>query len=54
MRKAALIISLLISVAGVTFAGVGIPAPEIDSSTGVSALALLGGAFVIVMARRKR
>ncbi len=52
MRKAVLVISLLISVAGVTFAGVS--TPEIDSSTGVSALALLGGAFVIVMARRKR
>lgn len=54
MKKAALIISLLISVAGVTFAGVSVGTPEIDPSTGVSALALIGGAFVIVMARRKR
>jgi hypothetical protein len=54
MKKAALIISLLISVAGVTFAGTVVSTPEIDPSTGVSALALLGGAVVIVMARRKR
>jgi hypothetical protein len=54
MKKAVLVISLLISVAGLTFAGTTVTTPEIDPSTGVSALALLGGAFVIVMARRKR
>ncbi len=53
MKKAVLVISLLFSVAGVTFAGT-VGTPEIDPSTGVSALALLGGAFVVVMARRKR
>jgi hypothetical protein len=54
MRYTGALMLLLIGVAGVAFAGVHLPAPEIDPSAGVSALALLGGAAIVILARRKR
>ena len=45
-------IVLSLSVAGVAFAGSG-PVPEIDASTGVAALGLLGGGILILRSRKK-
>jgi hypothetical protein len=44
---------ILASVAGVVFAGAP-PAPEIDASTGVAALGLLGGGILILRSRKKK
>jgi hypothetical protein len=43
---------LLLSVSQLAIAGPTVP--EIDPSTGVSALALLGGALLVLRARRKK
>ena len=46
---------LLICMAGAAFAGQSsVNTPEIDASAGVSALAMLGGACLILRARKKR
>lgn len=44
--------TLLIASAGLMLAG-PIAAPEIDASSGVSALALLSGAVLVIRGRRK-
>jgi LPXTG-motif cell wall-anchored protein len=43
---------LLIGVSSFAFAGA--VAPEIDPSTGVGAIALLGGGLIVLRARRKK
>jgi hypothetical protein len=53
MKNTGRMMFLLVSVTGVAFAG-QILTPEIDASTGVSAVALLAGAFIILRARRRR
>lgn len=53
MKRTGALLLLLIGVAGVACAGFR-PAPEIDPSAAVSALALLGGAAIVILARRKR
>lgn len=53
MKTAAVLLLLLTGIAGVAIAGVR-PSPEIDPSVGVSALALLGGAAIVILARRKK
>jgi hypothetical protein len=55
MKTAGTLLLLLTGVAGFASAGITLPsAPEIDSSAGVYALALMGGAVVVILARRKR
>jgi hypothetical protein len=54
MAKTVLMFLLLIGVAGAAFAGEVPIAPEIDASVGVSALAMVGGACLILRARKKR
>ena len=54
MKKTVGMILLLLGVSGAAFAGITTAAPEIDATTGVSALALLGGACFIIRARKKR
>lgn len=44
---------ILASAAGVVFAGAP-SAPEIDASTGVAALGLLGGGLLILRSRKKK
>lgn len=44
---------ILLSVASFAFAGINL-VPEIDASSGVAALGLLGGAVLILRARRKK
>lgn len=41
---------LLVAVAGAAFGAV----PEIDASTGANTVALLGGAYLLIRARRRR
>jgi len=54
MKKTVGMILLLLGLSGAAFAGTSTAAPEIDATTGVSALALLGGACFIIRARKKR
>lgn len=54
MRKFVGIGLLLASATGLAFAGGAATVPEIDPATGVGALALLGGALLIIRARRAR
>ena len=44
---------LLAGLAGVALGG-GVVAPEIDASTGIAALGLLGGGILILRSRRKK
>jgi hypothetical protein len=44
---------LVVSIASVAFAGVP-SAPEIDGSTGVAAIGLLGGAMLILRSRKRK
>jgi len=44
---------LLASVAGTASAGIAVAGPEIDASSGLAALGLLGGAMIILRSRRK-
>ena len=44
---------LVACVAGMAFAG-SAPAPEIDASSGVAALGLLGGGILILRSRKKK
>ena len=50
MTKIVGMMLLVIGVSGVAMAGV----PEIDPSSGVNALALLSGAFLVIAYRRKK
>ena len=52
MKKTIGITVLLLGLSGTAFAGTG-TVPKIDATTGVSAIALLGGACLIIRARRK-
>jgi len=52
MRIAGLLM-LLLAVEGLAFAG-HVAAPEIDPATGIGAFALLGGALLVLRARRKQ
>jgi MYXO-CTERM domain-containing protein len=52
MRIAGLLM-ILLAVEGFAVAG-GVVVPEIDPATGIGALALLGGALLVVRARRKQ
>lgn len=45
---------LLVGVAGFAFGGFTLNAPEIDASSGGSAIALLSGGLLIIRARRKK
>ena len=54
MKKTIGMILLLLGLTGVAFAGFSTAVPEIDATTGVSAIALLGGACFIIRARRNR
>jgi hypothetical protein len=51
LLKSIAIVLLTLGVTGVAMAGV---VPEIDPGTGVSALALLGGALLVIRGRRRR
>jgi len=51
MTKYAALALLLIGTAGMASANIG--APEIDPSSGMSALALLSGALLVLRSRRK-
>ncbi len=54
MQKLAGMLLLLVGVAGIAMA-IDLPsAPEIDASSGTSALALLSGALLMVRSRRSR
>jgi hypothetical protein len=53
MKKWIGICLLLLSVAQLAIAD-GVSAPEIDPSTGVSAVALLSGALLVLRARRQK
>lgn len=53
MKNTGALLVLLIGAAGAAFAGVHL-APEVDSGTGATALALLGGAVIVFLARVKR
>lgn len=53
MMKIAGMLLLLAGAAGTALAGAA-PVPEIDASTGMSALALLGGAFLILKTRKNK
>jgi hypothetical protein len=54
MNKTAGRILLWLGLTGAAFAGVPTAVPEIDATTGVSVLALLGGACLVLRARQKR
>jgi hypothetical protein len=54
MAKTLGMVVVLLGIAGLAFAGVDHRAPEIDASAGVSALAMVGGACLILRARKKR
>jgi hypothetical protein len=43
---------LIVSISGIAFAG-SLPVPEIDSSTGVAAMGLLAGGFLILRSRKR-
>jgi hypothetical protein len=45
---------LLMSVAGLALASINIAVPEIDATSGAMAVSLLGGALLVVRARRKK
>jgi hypothetical protein len=45
---------LVIGSAGFALAGGGAHVPEIDTATGVGALALLSGALLVIRGRKKR
>ena len=47
------LVMILWAVAGFAVAGL-VTAPEIDPATGIGALALLGGALLVLRARRKQ
>jgi hypothetical protein len=47
-------ITLVLFVLGVTAVAMATPIPEIDPGTGVNALALLGGALLVIRGRRRR
>lgn len=53
MKKTVGMMLLLLGLTGAAFAGTA-GTPEIDASTAVSAMALLGGASLILRARKKR
>jgi hypothetical protein len=53
MTKIVGMMSLFISVIGVATAGGPIATPEIDPASGVSALALLSGALLVIRHRKK-
>jgi len=48
------ILALVVATSGLAFAGIPVSAPEIDPATGVGALTLMGGALLVLRARRKR
>ena len=52
MNRIVGIIVLFMAAATVAFAGV--PAPEIDASSGAAAIGLLGGAALILRSRKKK
>lgn len=54
MKKITGLVLLLVGAAGFAFAGAEVSVPEIDPATGTAALALLGGALLVIRARRKR
>jgi len=54
MAKTVGMFLLLIGLTGAAFATSTDPVPEIDASVGVNALAMVGGACLIVRARKKR
>jgi hypothetical protein len=47
-------IVLVLLALGVTGSAMAIPLPEIDPGTGINALALLGGALLVIRGRRRR
>jgi len=54
MKKTFGIMLVLLGLTGAAFAAGGAAASEIDATTGVSAIALVGGACLILRARQKR
>lgn len=56
MNRVAGTILMLIGAAGIALAGGGgfDPAPEIDPSSAVNGLALIGGALMVIRGRRRR
>jgi len=48
------LIGVVLLVIGVSGAAMAAPVPEIDASSGVSALALVSGALLVVKARRNK
>lgn len=52
MNRILAIAVLMVAVASFSFAG--IPAPEIDASSGAAAIGLLGGAALILRSRKKK
>jgi hypothetical protein len=46
--------ALLAVASGVAFAGFSGPAPEIDASTGIAAIALAGGGLLILRSRKRK
>jgi hypothetical protein len=45
---------LVVGVTGAAFAGVSVPAPEIDGGSALNALALVSGALLVIRGRRRR
>ena len=45
---------LLVALAGQALAAAVVDAPEIDASTGVAAVTLIGGALIVLRARKRR
>ena len=54
MKKTVGMMLLLLGLTGAAFAGDVTAVPEIDAATGASALALLGGASLVLRYRKKR
>jgi len=46
--------TMLVAVAGLAAAAVTVPGPEIDASSGATAVALISGGMLVLRARRKK